>query len=337
MNFHDYLIQAKNGSLPMAAAEAAFDAILDGQAEAADIGRFLIMLAERGESAGELVGLARSLRRHAASFAVPGETIDVCGTGGDGGQTPNISTAVGFVVAGCGVPVAKHGNRAVSSRSGSADVLEALGVKIDAAPELSRRALLETNICFLFAPFYHPAMRHVSAVRRELGRRTIFNLAGPLANPASPRRQLIGVYSRDWLRPMAETLHLLGSGRAWIVHGRDGLDEISTMALTEGVDMNGGEMTSFTIDPAEYGLQLNEPEQLKGGDAAVNAATIMKFLQGTPGVFHDIVVVNAAAALVIAGRAANMREGIAAAKDSVADGRARAALEALVAITNEKP
>lgn len=336
MNLHDYLDAAKAPEgLSAATMQEACDAILSGQAEAVDIAAFLWVLCERGETIQELTGLVQSLRRHALPFKAPGNAIDVCGTGGDGRDTPNISTAAAFVVAGCGVPVVKHGNRAVSSKAGSADVLEALGVKIDAAPELSARALAEANICFLFAPLYHPAMRHVAEARKLLGRRTIFNLAGPLANPARPRRQLAGVFAQNWLMPVAETLRLLGSEAAWIVHSRDGMDELSTADATNIVQLRGGAITAAVIDPADYGLELHDPAALRGSDAAENAALINTLFMDAHGALHDIVILNAAAALVVAGHSADMAQGIAAARTSIAEGKAAAALAQLVSVSTE--
>lgn len=314
--------------------QAACDAMLRGQTSTEESAEFLRILAARGETTTELTGLVQSLRAHADPFPAQPNAIDVCGTGGDGQNTVNISTAVALTVAGCGVPVVKHGNRAASSQSGSADVLEALGVKIDAPAEVSQQALERTNLCFLFAPLYHPAMRHVAAARRQVGQRTIFNLAGPLANPARPQRQLVGVFHRDWIMPMAETLLALGGTTAWVVHSRDGMDELSTMAPADVAQTQNGAIDLTCIDPLDYGFSRDIPAELRGGDAATNAAAIRTLLAGDAGALQNIVVFNAAAALVIAGHSATLASGIVAARTALTSGAARAVLAQLIAITN---
>jgi anthranilate phosphoribosyltransferase len=257
----------------------------------------------------------------------PRNAIDVCGTGGDGAGTLNVSTATAFVVAACGVPVAKHGNRAMSSRTGAADVLETLGVPIDLDAEAARKSLVDPGFAFLFAPSYHPAMKNVAPVRRELGFRTVFNLLGPICNPAGVRRQLIGIYAREWLEPVAHVLADLGTERAWIVHGEDGLDELSTTGPTRVVMLEDGRVTVRDIEPEDAGLERASLAALKGGTAADNARAIRELLAGAKGAFRDIVLLNAAAALVIAGEASNLRDGVARAGEAIDRGRASDALE----------
>ncbi len=316
-------------------AAAAFDALMSGDATPAQIGGFLMGLRVRGETVAEIAGAARTMRAKAASITAPPGAIDTCGTGGDGQGTYNISTGAALVAAACGVPVAKHGNRALSSKSGSADVLTALGVKIDADFALVNRALTECNIGFLMAPRHHAAMRHVAGPRVELGTRTIFNLLGPLANPAGARRQLVGVFAERWLRPVAEVLGRLGAERAWVVHGSDGLDEITTTGLTRVAEWHQGAVREFLISAVDVGLPMAKAADLKGGDAAHNAAALRRVLEGERGPFRDIVLLNAAAALVVAGKAPDLKQGCALAIAAIDDGRARATLDRLVAITNE--
>lgn len=305
----------------------AFDLIFEGRATPAQIGAFLMGLKLKGETVPEILGAVRALRARAHMVDSPDGTIDVCGTGGDGQNTFNISTAVAFVVAACGVPVAKHGNRAVSSRTGSSDVLTALGLKIDDTPNFGERGLRELNLGFFYAPTHHPILKQVAGVRQELGMRTIFNLLGPLANPARAKRQLIGVYARDWLQPMAEALRGLGSTQAWLVHGRDGLDEITTTALTDVVQLKDGHITAFTVNPAEYGLPYARPTDLRGGDLEDNAKALRAVLAGHKGAYRDIVALNAAAALVVAGRAADLRQGLAMATQAIDSGEAAQILD----------
>ncbi len=315
-------------------AEMAFEAIISGKATTAQISAFLMALRVRGETVAEITGAARTLRAKALTLAVPSEAIDTCGTGGDATCTYNISTAAALIIAGCGIPVAKHGNRALSSRSGSADVLEALGVKIDADLVLMSEAMAKAKICFMLAPKHHDTMHNVMPARVELGIRTIFNLLGPLSNPAGVRRQVVGVYSADWLRPMAEGLGRLGAECAWVVHGHDGLDEITTTGPTDIAEYRNGTVHTFTITPSSAGLAAAHPEDLKGGDASYNAAAIRALLDGALGPFRDIVLLNAAAGLIVAGIASNLQEGVIQATAAVDDGRARATLEKLVTITN---
>jgi anthranilate phosphoribosyltransferase len=314
--------------------EAAFEAIMSGNTTPAQMAAFLMALRVRGESVSELTGAARIMRAKALRVNAPDNAIDTCGTGGDSSGTYNISTAVAFVLAGCGVPVAKHGNRAASSKSGTADVLAALGVNLDATPELIELAIQRANIGFLFAQKHHSAMKHVAPVRGELGLRTIFNLVGPLSNPAGAKLQLLGVFAHKWIVPMAETLGRLGSTRAWVVHGSDGLDELTTTGASFVAELNNGTVRTFEVRPEDAGLARAEAAALKGGDAAHNAQALRGVLTGTPGAYRDIVLLNAAAALIVAGKAPDMVSGVAMAAQSIASGKANAALTALVAITN---
>lgn len=273
--------------------------IMAGQATDGQLGAFLMGLSQRGETAEEIIGAARVLRDKASTITAPGNAVDCCGTGGDGLGTYNVSTAVALVCAACGVPVAKHGNRASSSKSGAADVLEALGVNLDVPHDRLATTLEEMNFCFLMAPQHHSAMKHVVPVRKQLGFRTIFNLLGPLANPAGTKNQLIGVYSRKWLIPMAEALRALGTEKAWIVHGQDGLDEITVTAPTDIAILDNGNITEETIHPDDFGLPVHTADELTGGDAAENAGALLSLLQGKKNAYRDIVLANAAAVLCI--------------------------------------
>jgi anthranilate phosphoribosyltransferase len=317
-------------------AAAAFDAMMSGNATPAQMGAFLMALRVRGETVAEITGAARTMRAKALTIEAPPGAIDTVGTGGDNAGTFNISTAAALVVAGCGVPVAKHGNRNFSSKSGSADILAALGVNIDADMSLVRRAMFEAGIGFMMAPRHHSATRHVNPVRVELGTRTIFNLLGPVSNPAGAKRQLVGVFSPEWVKPIAEVLGKLGSERAWVVHG-EGLDEITTTGTTRVAALEAGRVTTFEVTPEDAGLPRANLADLKGGEPAENAARLVALLEGQPGPLRDIVLLNAAAALIVAGKAQNLREGVALAAQSVRDGSAKAALDRLVAITNEAP
>ena len=315
-------------------AETAFEIMMSGTTTPAQVGAFLLALRVRGETVDELVGAARIMRSKALKISAPPGAIDCCGTGGDGSGTYNISTAVSFVVAGCGVPVAKHGNRAASSRAGAADVLAALGVNLDADIRDIERTLQQDNIGFMMAPRHHAAMRHVMPARIELGTRTIFNLMGPLSNPAGATRQLLGVFSRQWVEPIAQVLKRLGSERAWVVHGSDGLDEITTTGPTFVAELRDGAVRTFEISPADAGLPTAGAQELKGGDAAVNAAALTAVLDGAPGAYRDIVLLNSAAALIVAGRATDLRDGVKLAREAIDSGRARDVLARLVAGTN---
>lgn len=318
-------------SLDAGDATRAFDAIMSGEIPEPRIAAFLTALAVRKPTVDEIVGAACSMRAKMRTIKAPAGAIDLCGTGGDGHGTLNVSTAVSFVVAACGVTVAKHGNRNMSSNTGAADVLEALGVKIDVAPETAERCLAEAGLCFLFAQTYHPAMKHVAGVRKALGFRTIFNLLGPLSNPAGVTRQLMGVFSEEWIDPVAEALRRLGTEKAWIVHGGDGLDELTTTTSTDIAALQNGNIEHHEIRPRDVGLETATLTQLKGGSARENAAAITALLGGERGPFRDIVVLNAAAALIIADKAKNLREGAALAGDAIDEGRAKATLEKLAA------
>jgi anthranilate phosphoribosyltransferase len=277
------------------------------------------------------------MRARAAHIRAPDDAIETVGTGGDGVGTYNISTASALVVAACGVTVAKHGNRAFSSKSGSADVLSALGVNLDCDFRLIERAIAEAKVGFMMAPRHHSAMRHVAGTRVELGTRTIFNLLGPLSNPAGVRRQLVGVFDRKWLEPMARTFGNLGSVHSWVVHGSDGLDEITTTGPTHVCEFKGGQVRSFDVSPEDAGIRRAKLDELRGGTPQDNAAALRSVLAGAPGPFRDIVRLNAGAALIIAGRATSLRAGADLAADALDSGRAKATLERLVAITNAPP
>ena len=334
-DFKQTLVKLADGRpLADADAEAAFEAIMSGTVSPAQIGAFLMALRVRGESVAELTGAARIMRAKVLKVSAPEGAMDTCGTGGDASGTYNISTAAAFVVAACGVPVAKHGNRAMSSRSGTADVLAALGVNLDATVDTVERCIREAGVGFLFAQKHHSAMKHVAPVRTELGVRTIFNLVGPLSNPAGAKRQLLGVFAHKWIVPLAETLGQLGSTFAWVVHGSDGLDEITTTGATFVAELNNGRVRTFEITPEQAGIARADPAALKGGDAAHNAEALRNVLTGAAGAYRDIVVLNAGAALVVAGKAKDVKHGAALAADALRSGRALQALEKLVAISN---
>jgi anthranilate phosphoribosyltransferase len=325
---------AAGESLTVAEARAAFDILMSGEATDAQAGAFLMGMRVRGETVDEITGAVMAMRAHALGLEAPAGAIDTCGTGGDALGTFNVSTGAALVTAACGVPVAKHGNRAISSRSGSADVFAALGVNIDADMALVRQSMWEAGIGFLMAPRHHGAMRHVAATRVELGTRTIFNLLGPLSNPAGAKRQLIGVFDSRWAVTMAEVLGKLGSERVWVVHGGDGMDELTTTGASEVAEFDHGEVRSFTVTPEQAGLARAAPADLKGADAAGNATAMRALLAGADGPFRDIVLLNAGAALVVAGRAPDLATGVAMAAAAVDSGAAMRVLDRLVAITN---
>jgi anthranilate phosphoribosyltransferase len=316
-------------------AASAMEAIMDGQAQPSQIAGFLIGLAMKGERPGEIVGLARTMRAKATkmsrSFA---PVFDTCGTGGDRANTFNVSTVAALVLAACGVRVAKHGNRSVSSRCGSADLFEALGVNVAATPDVAERCLEHAGIAFLFAPTFHPSMRHAAQTRRELGVRTAFNLLGPLTNPAGASRQLVGVPRPELTELVARSLAQLGAERAWVVHGADGLDEISTTGYTKVSECRDGAVNTFYLHPADVGLAKAAPEALRGADAAANADIARRILGGDPGAARDIVLLNAGASLLIADRVRTVPEGITMAADAINSGRAAAVLDALVRVSN---
>lgn len=334
-DFKPFLNKIANGAeLSEAEAQAAFECLMSGTATPAQIGAFLMALRVRGEGISELTGAARIMREKALKVDAPPGAIDTCGTGGDGSGTFNISTAAALVTAACGVPVAKHGNKAMSSKSGTADVLAALGVNLDASPEMTARAMREANIGFLFAPRHHSATKHVAPVRQELGTRTIFNLLGPLSNPAGAKRQLLGVFDQKWIVPMIETLARLGSERAWVVHGSDGLDEITTTGPTHVAELKGNEIKTFEIVPEDAGIKRAAPEDLKGGDIETNATALKSLLHGRGGPYRDIVILNAGAALVIAGKVSDIKAGAEMALEAIMSGKAAKTLEALCAISH---
>jgi anthranilate phosphoribosyltransferase len=327
---------ASGQSLTQDEAAEAFELIMSGAATDAQIGALLMGMRVRGETVEEIAGAARALRAVAVPVRSPEGAIDTCGTGGDAKGTHNISTCAAFVVAGAGVPVAKHGNRSISSRSGSADVLAALGVNIECGPETVARCIEQGGLGFMFAPVHHPTIRHVTELRRELGIRTIFNLLGPLTNPAGTKYQLVGVFSEDWVEPVAHVLGLLGAERAWVVHGADGLDELTTTGISHVAVLDKGQVSTFRISPRNAGLPEARPQDLVGGDVAENAAHIRAVLQGNQGPLRDIVLLNAAAALLVAGKAKTLREGVALAAESINSGKAMSVLEALVTLSRDK-
>jgi anthranilate phosphoribosyltransferase len=285
----------------------------------------------KGERPPEIVGFARTMREHAVKLAAPaGEVFDTCGTGGDRSGTFNISSAAALVVAACGVTVAKHGNRSVSSQCGSADLFEQLGVNIAAPPAVVERTLHDAGIAFFFAPTFHPSMRHAGPIRRELGIRTAFNLLGPLTNPAGATRQIVGVPRSELTQLLARALLLLGSARAWVVHGADGIDELSTTGYTKVSECRDGMVNTFYVHPTDFGLSKARPSELKGGTAADNAAIVRSVLEGTGGPARDVVLLNAGAALFVAGRELSVRDGIARAAQAIDSGAARATLDAMV-------
>ena len=325
-------------SYEQAQIKQAFHDIMSGEVSPALISGFLIALKMRGETPEDITAGASTLREMADKISAPAGAIDIVGTGGDGLGTYNISTASAFVVAGCGVTVAKHGNRAVSSKSGAADVLTSLGLNLDAPFEVLERALSDAGVCFLMAPRHHSAMRHVGPIRAELGIRTIFNLLGPLSNPALVSRIMVGVYDKQWCRPFAQALSALGTTDAWVVHGMDGLDEVTTTTSTHVAQLRDGVITEFEIHPSDYGIKTASLDDLKGGDGEVNAKALRAILSGEAGEFaayRDAVCMNSAAALVATGHCAQFDEALAKAKEAIPNGKALAALDRLVAITNE--
>ena len=328
---------AGGATLSQDQARHAFEIMMSGDATPAQVGGFLMCLRVRGETVDELTGGAEALRERMLKVKAPAAAIDTCGTGGDASGTFNVSTAAALVVAACGVPVAKHGNRALSSKAGSADILAALGVNIDVEPSRVERAIREAGIGFMMAPRHHGAMRHVAGARVELGTRTIFNLLGPLANPAGATRQLLGVFARDWVEPLAHVLRQLGSERAWVVHGADGLDELTTTGPSHVAELRDGRVTTFEVTPEQAGLPRARLDELRGADATTNADALRAVLDGLRGPYRDIVLLNSAAALVVAGQADDLASGVARAVDAIDSGAAKATLAKLVAISNEAP
>ncbi|MBN9599639.1 MAG: anthranilate phosphoribosyltransferase [Afipia sp.] len=325
---------ANGETLSREEATAAFDWMMSGEATPAQMGGLLMGLRVRGETVDEITGAVTTMRSKMLRVTAPPDAVDVVGTGGDGSGSVNVSTCASFIVAGAGVPVAKHGNRALSSRSGAADVLAALGINIDITPEQVGRCIAEAGIGFMFAPTHHPAMRNVHAARVELATRTIFNLLGPLSNPAGVTRQMVGVFARHWVEPLAHVLRNLGTTSAWVVHGSDGLDEITLTGPTYVAALEGGAIRTFEVTPEDAGLPRATAAKLKGGDAQTNAVALRGVLEGKPGAFRDVALLNAGAALVVAGKAVNLKEAVALGAKSLDSGAAAQKLQRLIAVSN---
>lgn len=324
---------ATGAALTRDEAAMAFDRMMSGEATPSQMGGLLMALRVRGETVDEITGAVTTMRAKMLKVTAPSDAVDVVGTGGDASGSYNISTCAAFLVAGAGVPVAKHGNRALSSKSGSADVLAALGVAIDLNPAQVGRCIREAGLGFMFAPAHHPAMKNVGPTRVELGTRTIFNLLGPLSNPAGVKRQMIGVFSRQWIEPMAQVLKNLGAESIWVVHGSDGLDEITTTGPTSVAALENGAIRTFEISPKDAGLPLAKAEDLRGGDAAQNAEALLAVLKGEKTPFRDVAVLNAGAALVVAGKAKTLADGVAMAQQAIDSGAAKARLDRLIAVS----
>ncbi|MEN3285790.1 MAG: anthranilate phosphoribosyltransferase [Bradyrhizobium sp.] len=325
---------ATGATLSREEAASAFDSMMSGEATPSQMGALVMALRVRGETVDEITGAVSVMRAKMLRVDAPADAIDIVGTGGDGSGSVNVSTCASFIVAGAGIPVAKHGNRALSSRSGAADVLAALGVKIDLRPDDVGRCIKEAGIGFMFAPAHHPAMKNVGPTRVELATRTIFNLLGPLSNPAGVKRQMVGVFSRQWVEPLAQVLKNLGSEAAWVVHGSDGLDEITLTGSTFVAALENGTIRTFEVSPDEADLPRCGHEGLKGGDAAANAIALMSVLDGMPSPYRDVALLNAAAALMVAARVKTLREGVAIGRESLDSGAAAARLKQLIAVSN---
>lgn len=334
-SFKPYLAKVATGAaLTRDEAKAAFDALLSGEVTPAQSGGFLMALRVRGETVDEIVGAVIAMREKMLKVKAPEGAVDIVGTGGDYSGSYNISTLAAIIVAGCGVPVAKHGNRAASSKSGSADVLDALGISLNLSPEGLTRCLDKAGLCFMFAQMHHASMRHVAAARVELGTRTLFNLLGPLSNPAGVRHSLIGVPSEMWLEPLACVLRDMGSETVWMVYGSDGMDEMTTTGATHIVAVEKGELRRFSVLPSDVGLATVSLQDLKGGDPEHNAQALRDVLNGKKTPYRDVAVLNAAGTLVVAGKAADLKEGVAMAEASLDSGNALAALECLITVSN---
>ncbi|MDP3603213.1 MAG: anthranilate phosphoribosyltransferase [Bosea sp. (in: a-proteobacteria)] len=334
-DFKPFIAKVATGaSLSRDEARDAFDTILSGGVTNAQAAAFLMALRVRGETTEEITGAVGAMRGKMLTVEAPADAIDIVGTGGDSSGSYNVSTLASIITAACGVPVAKHGNRAASSKTGTADVLMALGVKVGLDPAATERCIAQAGVGFMFAPTHHASMRHVAPVRVELGTRTIFNLLGPLSNPAGVKKQLIGAFSETWLEPMVKVLASLGSTRVWAVHGSDGLDEITTTGPTRVVSLDNGTIESFQISPEDVGLARARPEDLRGGEPAQNADALRAVLDGQKTAFRDIAALNAAAGLLVAGRAGDLRDGFAQANAALDSGKAKATLAALVASSN---
>lgn len=325
---------ASGASLTRQEAATAFDRMMSGEATPSQMGGLLMALRVRGETVDEITGAVTTMRAKMLGVKAPADAIDVVGTGGDASGSFNISTCAAFIVAGAGVPVAKHGNRALSSKSGAADVLGALGVKIELTPEDVGRCISEVGIGFMFAPSHHPAMKNVGPTRVELGTRTIFNLLGPLSNPAGVKRQMVGTFSKHWIEPMAQVLKNLGSDAVWVVHGSDGLDEITTAGPTSVAALENGKIRTFELTPEDAGLPRSQPGAFRGGDGEANAKTLLDVLKGKKSAYRDVSLINAAAALVVAGKAKDIKDGVALAAKSVDSGEAEGRLQRLIKVSN---
>jgi anthranilate phosphoribosyltransferase len=325
---------ATGASLTREEAAGAFDRMMSGEATPSQMGGLLMALRVRGETVDEITGAVTTMRAKMLSVKAPADAVDVVGTGGDASGSFNISTCAAFIVAGAGVPVAKHGNRALSSKSGAADVLQSLGVRIELDSKQVSMCIRDAGIGFMFAPAHHPAMKNVGPTRVELGTRTIFNLLGPLSNPASVKRQMIGTFSKHWVEPMAQVLKNLGSESIWVVHGSDGLDEITTAGPTSVAALEGGKIRTFEVTPEDAGLPRSKPDALLGGDAEHNAKALLDVLKGKPGPFRDVSILNAAAALIVAGKAKDLKQGALLAGKSIETGEAEGRLDRLIAVSN---
>jgi anthranilate phosphoribosyltransferase len=325
---------ANGESLTREESRQAFDILMSGEATPSQIGGFLMALRVRGETVDEIIGAVSSMRARMLPVEAPADAVDIVGTGGDGTGTYNISTLASLILAGTGVSVAKHGNKALSSKSGAADALSALGVKLDIGPEGISRCIRDAGIGFMFAQMHHSAMRHVGPTRVELGTRTIFNVLGPLSNPAGAKRQLLGVFAARWLVPLAEVLRDLGSESVWVVYG-DGMDEITTTGVTNVAALENGKIRTFDLTPKDFGVPLANMADLRGGDGIANAAALRDVLSGRKNAYRDISLCNAAAALVIAGKSETLTGAMKLASDALDDGRAAAALDRLVSVSNE--
>lgn len=335
-SFTPHLARATSGT-PLTRSEMrdAMNALFSGEASDIEIAGFLCALRARGETIEEIATAARTMREHALKVDAPDDVVDTCGTGGDGAGTYNISTAAALIVAGAGVRVAKHGNKSASSKSGSSEVLEAMGVKLDIPPAQITRCITDANVGFMFAALHHKAVGHVVTARKALGVRTMFNVLGPLSNPASAKRQVMGVFARDLVKPIAEVMPLLGVTDAWVVHGEDGLDELTTTGTTYVAAVKDGDVREFEVTPESAGLSRAKPTDLAGGDPAENAAALHALLEGEKSAYRDISVLNAAAALIVSGKADNLNDAARLAEKSIDSGAAKTSLDNLVRFSNE--
>lgn len=325
---------ATGATLTRNEASAAFDRMMSGEATPSQMGGLLMALRVRGETVDEITGAVNAMRAKMLRVTAPADAVDIVGTGGDGSGSLNVSTCASFIVAGCGVPVAKHGNRALSSKAGAADTLAALGVKIDLTPDQVGICIRDAGIGFMFAPAHHPAMKNVGPTRVELATRTIFNLLGPLSNPAGVKRQMVGVFAKQWVEPLAQVLKNLGAETIWVVHGSDGLDEITLSGPTYVTSLDRGEIKSFEVTPEQAGLSRAAPDALKGADPEHNAQALRAVLEGKPSAFRDCALLNAAAALIVAGCAKDLKEGVAQGAKAIDSGAALARLTKLAAVSN---